>query len=419
MAVRKLSGVSLELAVLWPSTRMVRARSRKGSRGGGPVRVVRDSPWDVALRGGTALWLLSRVVIELTAGIASLLHPGPNANPRGMGFFFLLNRWDSGWFTAIATHGYHLHGNGNRAYAFFPGYPLLARWCADLLGGVRHPHVLGFTLWLIPQVGVWVAAVFLWRLAEQSQDRTVAAWSGILLLFGPCALFLVASYSEGLFLAFAIPAWWACRERRYLLAGVLGALAGTTRVSGLFLAVALVVMYLADRREHGVRPRARELGAVAISLIGSLVYLADVALRTHSWAGWFHAQGTWGRHLTTPWLAFVHQWHRAEVGRADLRDQAQLELAVAAICVWCLVVMIRRRLWPEAVFVGLSLLALMTSSNYGSLARNALTLFPVYLLLAGLARGRRSRWLLLGLGVAGVVMLMFDTKQFVIGNWAG
>ncbi|GGV08420.1 hypothetical protein GCM10010275_55940 [Streptomyces litmocidini] len=57
----------------------------------------------------------------------------------------------------------------------------------------------------------------------------------------PCAVLLAVGYRESLFLAFGLPAWLAARRHDRRLAALPAVCPTTVRVTGLFLATALIV----------------------------------------------------------------------------------------------------------------------------------------------------------------------------------
>ena len=60
----------------------------------------------------------------------------------------------------------------------------------------------------------------------------------------------------------------------------------------------------------------------------------------------------------------------------------------------------------------------MTSYSYLSLARNTVTLFPLVLALAG-ATDKPSRRVLFWIAFSlGLLLLVFNTRQFALGYWA-
>ena len=386
----------------------------------GPDPTPRRAGWrDVAL-----LWLLSRVFLEGLALVAVAV--GGPARDREPGFFGLLHHWDSNWFDAIMRAGYFGSSSvdsadyGARA-AFFPGYPLVARAAAWITGGGDITTGSGrFALWVVPFVASFVAAAFLYHAVLPRFGRAIALWSTGLLLFGPYAVFLAASYSEALFLAFAIGAWWAMARRNPLLAGVLAAGASWVRINGAFLAVALVVLYVQQQRAAGERIRPAALAGLSLSFAGVAGYLGWLWATTGSATFWLHAQSErFGRQGTWPWTALINAIKLPIVDhRFDYRTQRVAELLAAVVLVASVVVFLRVREWAATTYVVLSLVSLVTNVSYLSLARNSLVVFPVFVLGGVLVVRSRRRWAVYaGLGVA-VVFTVLNTVLFSLGYWA-
>ncbi|HEY0806458.1 MAG TPA: hypothetical protein VGD84_15395, partial [Pseudonocardiaceae bacterium] len=210
-----------------------------------------------------------------------------------------LTAWDGQWFTAIAQYGYdgvpsRLVDNFGRhtsatPLAFFPGYPYVVRWVAQL-PGVGF-DAAAFTVSLASGVA---CAYGLARLG-----RRVTGSSRVALIFvalfaaSPMAIVLSMAYSEAMFCALAAWALVGVVERRWWLAGVCAIAAGLVRPT----AMALVVVVMAAavvalvRRRDGWRPW---LGLVSAPL-GLLAYLGYVAYRTGDLTGWFDLQRQgWG-----------------------------------------------------------------------------------------------------------------------------
>ncbi|KAG6587249.1 glycosyltransferase family 76 protein [Phytophthora cinnamomi] len=105
-----------------------------------------------------------------------------------------LSNWDGVYFSHIARSGYdfeHFH-------AFFPLYPLLARWAARLLPLDEASGVLAAG-WLLSNVSFVLAALFLYRLGcVVLQDEVVARRAAYLFCVAPSSIFMSAVYSESL-----------------------------------------------------------------------------------------------------------------------------------------------------------------------------------------------------------------------------
>ena len=188
--------------------------------------------------------------------------------------------WDAFHYLRIVERGYLPPELPCCDQAFFPGYPFVTWLVRPLTGG--DAVLAGL---LVTQLSASVAVVLLWRLAVRSAggDERVGRNAVLLLTVTPFGIFLSSVYSEALFLALSLGAWLAGTNRRWWLAGSLAALAAGVRVNGLFLAAALVVMYLGQLRADGRRLPRRD--AAALILPGGVVaaYFGFLHARTGSW----------------------------------------------------------------------------------------------------------------------------------------
>lgn len=220
---------------------------------------------------------------------------------------------------------------------------------------------------LVAWVGAAVAAIALWRLVADGHSPPVATRAVLILLFGPYALFLMASYTEGLFLALAIPAWLCATRRRWWLAGILAGLAASIRINGVMLGAGLVTMFLLQWRRNDRRPRPSEAPALALPFAVTFGYFAYIHAKTGDWMGWQHAeQQAWDKKLVAPWTALSHSIHRlTESGMtSDVRLQSWMEIIFAAIGLAFVVAFAVRKAWPELVYGGLIMASGLCSNFY-------------------------------------------------------
>ena len=157
-------------------------------------------------------------------------------------------RWDSVWYLQIAHDGYRSAIEAR----FFPLYPLLIRAVSLLTGSMVVAGVL------ISLVALFIGLEVIRRLTELELGRLPAQATVRLIAFGPMALFLSAIYSESLFIALSAATFYAARRGRWAWAGVLGGLAGMTRIGGFLLVVPVLLLFY-----YGPRQRA-PAGAVAV-----------------------------------------------------------------------------------------------------------------------------------------------------------
>lgn len=356
------------------------------------------------------IWLLSRCAVLALSWPAAFVMRGASKSPQG--WLSLWQQWDAVRFQAIAQYGYF--GPPSRALpnqvAFFPGYPVALQVAHAL---VRQWTVAGL---LVSFVAGAVAAVALSRIAELDYQPGTGANAVLFMVVSPAAIFLAAGYSESLFLAFALSAWLAARNQRWVLAAVLAGGASFIRVNGLFLGAALAVEIA--RRAHGQRLRA--LAAFVPALAPLAGYELYLHWRTGDWLAWSHAEKLgWQRQLTNPVDTFKTAW-TAGFGHefsAPINVVFQLEIAAVLIGVVATVLLVVRRRWAESIYVGLTIGALATSIWYESVPRALLLLWPIWCGLALLSARRRwvgQLYLATSIPISVVIGLLFLT-----GHWAG
>jgi hypothetical protein len=236
------------------------------------------------------------------------------------------------------------------------------------------------------------------------------------LVLSPYAVFLFAGYSEALFLAFGIWAWLMARQDSWVVAGLLAGAAATVRISGLFLACGLVVQYLVA---HRGRPKwdVLALSAPFLAIAGYFTYLHAL---TGDWMRWSTAQEEgWGRRFTSPVESFRTTLNGArDPGLAsDFAWSFRFEIVAVLVGVAVVVVLLMKKRWGEATYIGLSVAALATSTYYLSVSRATLLWFPLFLLIAGAAQKRP--WVHVAYVAACAPLMALLVLTFSSGRWVG
>jgi hypothetical protein len=307
-------------------------------------------------------------------------------------------RWDSDWYLFVAEHGYDA-----QSAAFFPLYPALVY----VLGAVLGSNLVAGVV-----ISVAASAVAAWALAEIARPilgRQGANDTVLLLALYPTAFLFTSVYSEGLFLALAATSFLAAQRGRPWLAGALAGLAVGTRLLGLALVPALVIL---------LRPRARaEVIRLAPVILLPLMGLVAVTL-------WFdvdlgdafafsNAQRFWERDPTW-WGPLGGLWNELAAIRDGAGELASLPRGLAApggyerevqVATWnavdllalagaiALTVVAYRRLGPafaaySAVFLVIATSAPARVIPFQSMLRFVMVDFPVLIAGASLLTGR-------------------------------
>jgi dolichyl-phosphate-mannose-protein mannosyltransferase len=311
---------------------------------------------------------------------------------------------DANFYLSIAEHGYT--GDPYKA-AFFPVFPLLIRVASYLTGG--NYAVAGL---IVSVVCGAASAVGVWALAARVCDRWVADRAVMLYCVFPGAMAFGMLYSEPLSVAIAAAALLALLDRRWLLAGIIGAVGTAERPTLIFLAV---VSGVAAMQAIWTRREWRALLAPALTPLGILAYFGYLGHRYHSYTHWFQLeQSGWNQHFD--WGAHtvrVLLWLDPKNGRHPVFVVVLTVMLAAAVAGIALMIAARLPL-PVMLFGILTILLSITSSAGGARPRFILAAFPVFIGAAA-KLPRAVYWPVLVLSAAGLVFLLGGWPYHLIG----
>ncbi len=290
-------------------------------------------------------------------------------------------RWDALWYQHIAESGYE---PGDGSFVFFPLYPLVVRGVATVAGNVVLAELIVSSAAFV--VAMW--AVF--QLASDERSTSSAATGALtvaLVALFPTGFFLLAPYSEGLFLAASAASFLALRSGRPLLAGVAAAAASFTRVQGVLLVLPLAVDALV--RSRG-RPQP-QLATALLPLLGiiSMSAYASALGERRSLAA---LQDLWGVRVVAPWQAIADSV--AYISRTgDLFEIIDIASLLAFVVI---TIAFARRMPISWLVYAAAALAILLTRELGNMtplmsdSRYVLVLFPVFV-MAARALERRPR----------------------------
>lgn len=252
-------------------------------------------PWGKALRKAGLVYLLSRLFVIMGAAIAvaaqAVVDRTNDLEPEN-GFSALaaiLDSWDGHWYLDVVREGYPHHIMPNVTYlvsdaraAFFPLYPRLVHYFDVVIPGGPVSIALAINI-ILGACFVFLAGY----LCRGLFDIKTAEKAMILIALFPGSFVLSMAYSEALMLTIVALCFIALRDKHWIWAGVLAAMATATRPNGVALVAACAVASLiAIRNERDWR----SLVAPALSPLGFIGFMWF--LRNHTgedWA-WFRVQ---------------------------------------------------------------------------------------------------------------------------------
>ena len=376
-----------------------------------PVR--RDLPWRSIIAQASAIWLATRLAYLGFTYFAILFSSGSRKlSGASISPDQLLNswaHWDGLWYIRIATQGYY----DVQSAAFFPLYPLLIHLVTLVLG---QSHVVVAAL-LISNLGTLGAFIGFALLAANEEGGSEASWRALRMLVAyPLALFLIAPYTEGLFLAFVVAALFCARRGVWRWAALWALLAGLTRPTGVALVLPLLWEY---GRQHDWWRRAawsngewrKRLRLVTLAQGIMVVGAVPAALVLYALYCWVHlghplaiinAQHTYWGHKNMPFgqgLFLGISDFLATPALSDLQAQQLVNLAPPIVFILLALVGMRRTPLAFTLYTfGIIYLSLASPigtpgahNTLNSVGRYLVVAAPIFLLLGSWIK--RRPWL--------------------------
>ena len=252
-------------------------------------------PWGRTLRKAGIVYLLSRLFVVMGAAIAvaaqAVTDRTDEIEPSNglSGLAAILDSWDGHWYLDVVRDGYPHHIMPNVTYfvsdaraAFFPMYPRLVHYVDMVIPGgpVSVALAINFILGgcFIFLAGYLCRGLFDIKTAEKAM---------ILIALFPGSFVLSMAYSEALMLTIAALCFIALRDKHWLWAGVLAAMATATRPNGVALVAACAVAsLLAIRRDRDWS----SLIAPVLSPFGFIGFMWFLRMHTGENGAWFRVQ---------------------------------------------------------------------------------------------------------------------------------
>ena len=307
--------------------------------------------------------------------------------------------WDTISYLGIAIFGYRQ----DASIAFMPLYPLSIRFIAPLLGG----NYLLAALVLSTLFSV-LASILMYELFAAIYPQNIARDAVILFLAFPTAFFMLAGYTESLFIALVLIFWLLARKRQWFWAGVVAGLATLTRLQGVILSAILLWMMLTSLIEQpadSLTGQLRQIFDILLSSRGKLVtsvypraWLTVLIppLFAAAYQFWLKVSGYgsiadalrtyWRLETVPPWTGFLLFLQRIPTARFHYMDWIDLMLFIVILIASVIGL---RFLDPAfSLYVWLTIAVLLTRGTpphlLASYSRYFLALFPLFILPAHL-----------------------------------
>ena len=352
--------------------------------------------------------LFGAVMIAVTFGASFIAQAALKGSvPDSLQFW---NQWDAPHYLDLARFGYLPDGEQGLFIVFFPFYPLLVALTMQM---IKDATLSG----LLVSNGAYLASLLILFRLSLLDGNSEHAWKSLWYLsIFPTAVFLHAPYTESMFLATTLGSFYFARKQKWLEAGLLGALASATRLTGIVLLPALAIEYLSQKKYRWKNIKRSEAVFLLLIPLGLLIYLA---INQAVFQDVFHfaevQKSHWYETAVFPWEGFLSAWASGSY-RAGLEaltiGYAQVVFSIFGLLMSLYAFRIRA---SYGVFALLTWIAFSSISFWISVPRYMLVLFPAFLVLTEWAKSRPFHILVSGIFIALhlLYLALFVTGTFV------
>ena len=308
--------------------------------------------------------------------------------------------------------------------AFFPFFP----WVIGIFSKYLSLNSL-YSALLVGNLSLLAATCLFWLLLridfKAGQSRQII----LSLLFFPTAFFFGAVYGESFFLSLVFGSFLAARKKKWLLAGIIGAMATGTRFVGIFLIPALAVEYWLQLKESGQSIKQVKFTSIIPVLSICLVSLGLIAYMIYSKQHFndalkfIHSQPAFGASRSDK-IILLYQvfWRYVKMSvTVDffslLYYRISMEMLSAVIFLALGLISFKKTRLSYAIFGFLSFLTPTLTGTFSSMPRYILVMFPVFIMIGSWLDGddhKFRRWIYYSIST---VLLTINTMLFLGGRF--
>ena len=398
------------------------------------IRAVLHSP---SFKTGTAVFWVMRIFLTIWAIVALAVSPlpkEPNEVERPYLGQPILNegieglilgpwqRFDTLHYTRIAALGYVDEADS----VFPPLFPMLIQATAMPLGNSHSSHM--FMGMLISNLACWALFILFHYIAGKELGTENSTRTLVYYAIFPTAFFLVAPYTESLFLLLALASLWLVKYGRFGWAGVLGFTATLTRNTGALLVVPFAYQFWEQCLGYGkwkIEPSSwsrQIIGKGVAVLLPAIAFLLFVLYRTLIGLPslgriyneyWYQETGIPGQDLLR---ALNTMFLGAEARSGELT--LWFDFFIALLLLITTIVTFKRlgMMWGLYSAVMLFFIFLPTSDlkPLYSFSRYALAFFPTFLLFG---EWGRNGWINRLILYPSIILYLYFSGQYFIWGW--
>jgi Gpi18-like mannosyltransferase len=379
-----------------------------------------------AVKYGIIVFVLSRIFLTFWAIFVTTIQPIPEEPDELLRPYLgepilsesvsgiLLGPWqrfDTQHYVRIARLGYAAEEDS----VFPPLYPLAIRGMGYIFPDLMSPNESHMTAAIvISNLAFLGTLILLYKVTVDELNEQAALRAIIYLAIFPTAFFLLAGYTESIFILLALGAIWFARQGRFWTGGLFGFMAPLMRLTGWILVVPLAFEYLEQR---GFRWRKIRLDFLAVFL--PLISAAGF-LGWRQWAGlppigeiyqayWHQTTGVPGADLLTALSKMV-------LGEAPITLYA--DFLVVLLLTGMTVATFRKLGVTYGLYCAMLLLFMLLPKSQlkplFSFTRYALAFFPMFMVFG---RAGENPWINRLIVYPSIALYLYFSGQFFMWGW--
>ena len=332
-------------------------------------------------------------------------------NPR----LYSWANFDGVYYLIIAQEGYR-----EFTYFFFPLYPILVKIFSSLFGSGLVAFVKSGIF--VSYVSLAVALFGLIKLLKLDFKENLIKNTILLLLIFPTSYYFGSVYTESLFLALAVWGLYLARTKKWILAGIVIALATATRIVGVALVAALAIEVFLDWKASKKIIPAHLIG-LFISCLGIGFFVLYIWYRTGDPLNFFNNVGIFGAQRSSNLIAFPQVFYRyifkilpnVNYGVLTSFFPADLEFLTGLAFLGLGIISFWKLRLSYAVYLLLGFIIPTLSGSFSSLPRYVLVLFPGFILAATYLG--KNKYFLFAFCALSSILLVISLSLFARGYW--
>lgn len=313
-------------------------------------------------------------------------------------FIWSFANFDGVHYLQIARDGYA----NEFTQAFFPLYPLLLRVIDSQT--IRYLLIEGL---IISNACFLIGLIFFFKLVSENYDKKIAFWALIFLLTFPTSFYFGAVYTEGLFFALTMAAFYLTHKNRILWASLAGLFASATRLIGVLLAPSLYFTTNIKKKYF-----------VFLIPLGLIFYMLFLYINFGNPLLFLTSQEIFGQGRTSTSIVLppqvLYRYLKILITSSGLplfNAVFELLATLFAFLLLLLNLKVLKREW--LIFSLSSLLVPALTGTLTSMPRYALVAFPIFITLANL-KSNPLKW---ALAAIFLILLFCTTTLFTQGYW--